>query len=124
MASRMAADEPIKESELKSSKKISSKEVKNFKDLSDKDKVLYALAKKTEGYAGADIEAICREAAIFALREDIKSKEVTMKHFEKALNKVPPSITKDIEKTYEDIGKQFSTAKAKQMLEEKPSYMG
>jgi len=82
------------------------------------------LAKTTEGYAGADIEAICRESAILALRENIKSKEVTMNHFEKTLDKVAPSVTKDIEKTYEEIGKQFSAAKARQMLEEKPAYMG
>ena len=47
-----------------------------------------------------------------------------MKHFEKALDKVGSSITKEIEKTYEEIGKQFSAAKAKQMIEEKPAYMG
>ncbi len=85
---------------------------------------LEELSKKTDGYAGADIEAVCREAAIFALREDIKSKEVTMNYFEKALLKVGPSITEEIEKTYEEIGKQFSSAKAKQMIEEKPAYMG
>ncbi len=85
---------------------------------------LEKLAEKTEGYVGSDIEAICREAAIFALRKDIKAKEITSSHFDAALKKVTPSVTKDIEKSYEDIKDQFKAAKAKQMQEEKPSYMG
>lgn len=82
------------------------------------------LASKSEGYAGADIEAVCREAAIIALREDIKSKEVTLAHFEKALDKVKPSITKEIEDAYAELKGQFSKARAKQMLAEKPVYFG
>lgn len=81
------------------------------------------LAEKTLGYVGADIEAICREAAILALRKDIKSKEVTMTHFNAALKEVMPSVTKDIEKAYEAIKSQFKTARAKEM-QEKPIYMG
>ena len=82
------------------------------------------IAQKTNGYVGADIEAICREAAILALRKDINSKEVTSKHFEDALKKARPSVTKDVEKTYEEIGEYFTSAKGKQMKEERPSYMG
>ena len=82
------------------------------------------LAKITEGYAGADIEAICREAAIFALRKDISSKEVTMKYFNEAMKKVRPSVTKDIEEAYESLQDHFSSARGKQMKEEKPVYMG
>ena len=82
------------------------------------------LAEKTEGYAGADIESICREAAIFALRKNIKADKIGMDCFEKALKKVRPSITKEIEKAYEDIRNHFSSARAKEMKDEKPSYMG
>ncbi len=85
---------------------------------------LEELAKQTEGYAGADIEAICREAAIFALRESIKAEHVGKKHFEDAMKKVNPSITKEIEKAYQELSGSFATAKAKQMLEERPAYMG
>ncbi|MBI2545856.1 CDC48 family AAA ATPase [Candidatus Woesearchaeota archaeon] len=85
---------------------------------------VHELAEKTEGYAGADIEAVCREAAIIALREDMRAKEVGMKHFEEALKRVPPSITKEIEKMYEEMRDQFRSARAKQMAEEKPAYMG
>jgi transitional endoplasmic reticulum ATPase len=82
------------------------------------------LAKKTEGYVGADIEAVCREAAIFALRESMDAKEITLKHFEKAIEKVPPSVDKEIEKRYENMRGVLSSARAKQMQEEKPIYMG
>jgi transitional endoplasmic reticulum ATPase len=89
-----------------------------------KDVDIKVLAAKTTNYVGADIESVCREAAIFALREDIKAKEVKLKHFEDALEKVTPSITKEIEENYKELSKFFSSAKAKQMQEEKPGYFG
>ncbi len=85
---------------------------------------LNKIADKTEGYVGADIEAVCREAAIAALREDMSAKEVTMKHFTAALNTVYPSVTKDVEKSYKDLRQNFSAARAKQMKGEIPSYFG
>jgi transitional endoplasmic reticulum ATPase len=83
-----------------------------------------ALAKKTEGYAGADIESVCREAAILALRKNINAKEVTSKFFDEALDKVGPSSTKEVEAAYEELGQKFSSAKGKQMKDEMPSYFG
>jgi len=62
---------------------------------------LEKLAKETDGYSGADIEALAREAALFALREDKKAKEITMKQFEKALKKIKPSITEDLTTKYQ-----------------------
>jgi len=82
------------------------------------------LAEKTENYAGSDIEAVCREAAIFALREDMNAKTVENSHFDKALKKVKGSVTKEIEKSYEQLQDQFKTAQANAMKEEKPSYFG
>ena len=82
------------------------------------------LAEKTEGYVGADIEAVCREAAIFMLREDIYAKKVTALAFEKALEKVKPSVTKEIEEAYKNMEGYFKQAHAKQMEKEKPVYYG
>ncbi|MCK4669620.1 MAG: CDC48 family AAA ATPase [Nanoarchaeota archaeon] len=82
------------------------------------------LAKNTEGYVGADIEAVCREAAMLALREDIKATKVTKKHFEEAIQKVNPSATKDIQAAYSKMMNKFKQATAKEMQEEKPSYLG
>lgn len=85
---------------------------------------LEKLAEMTDGYVGADIEAVCREAAIHALRSNIKAKEITMENFEAALQSVSPSVTTEIAGMYRDLLKQFKAAKAKQMKEEKPLYLG
>lgn len=85
---------------------------------------LQKMAKMTEGYAGADIEAVCREAAIYALREDFQAKSVEEKHFTEALNKVKPSITEEIEKSYQEVKERLSTARGRQLKDERPNYMG
>ncbi|MBU4124351.1 MAG: hypothetical protein KKI14_02715, partial [Nanoarchaeota archaeon] len=70
---------------------------------------LKKIADKTDGYSGADLEALVREAGLISLREDIKSKEVNSKHFEAASKKIKPSITDDMFKKYhkavEDVKK-------------------
>ncbi|MEJ5293550.1 MAG: AAA family ATPase, partial [Candidatus Methanosuratincola sp.] len=72
---------------------------------------LNALADKTEGYTGADIAAVCREAALSALREDMKPKKIQMKHFESALKAIQPSVSKEDLIRYDDskkmLGKMF-----------------
>jgi transitional endoplasmic reticulum ATPase len=74
-----------------------------IKDFSDKDKLLYLLSLNTEGYSGADIEGLCREAAMLALRGDIASSVVTKKHFEEAMKEIAPTITKDLIQHYERL---------------------
>jgi transitional endoplasmic reticulum ATPase len=59
------------------------------------------LADLTEGYVGADIEAICREAVMLALREDMESEVVEMRHFLEALKKIKPSVTETMIGFYE-----------------------
>ena len=72
-----------------------------------KDIKLEHYAEKTDGYVGADIAAICREAAMLSLREDINSKEVKKKHFDEALKKVKASLdTSDIKK-YKEVEETF-----------------
>jgi transitional endoplasmic reticulum ATPase len=51
---------------------------------------LEKLAEKTEGYVGADIEAVCREAAMLTLRDNMDAEEVSMKYFLEAMEKVKP----------------------------------
>jgi len=65
------------------------------------------LADITEGYVGSDIAALCREAAMLALREDIESKQVEMRHFREALKKVKPTIDENIMSYYERISERF-----------------
>ncbi|MFH1400122.1 MAG: CDC48 family AAA ATPase [Nanoarchaeota archaeon] len=90
----------------------------------DKDIELARLVEMTQGYVGADIEAVCREAAIIALRRNIDVKTVSFADFDAAVKKVPPSVTKDIEDSYKEMESQFRSAQAKQMANEKPNYYG
>ena len=54
------------------------------------------LAKNTDGYVGADIEAVCREAAMLTLRNNLEASEIPNKYFKEAINKVKPK-NNDIE---------------------------
>ena len=77
------------------------------------------LAERTDGYVGADIEAVCREAALEASREliqtvdeedvaeSVKNALISMEHFESALDEVKPSFTEEMRQTYESIEERF-----------------
>ena len=65
------------------------------------------LAKETEFYVGADLEAICREAGMRALREDLDIEFVLWRHFEYALSTIHSSCTQDMMKWYEAQETQF-----------------
>ena len=52
------------------------------------------IASKLENYTGADIEAVCREAGLIAMRADKKT--VTKKHFEEAVERVRPTVTDEM----------------------------
>ncbi|WP_292389639.1 CDC48 family AAA ATPase [Methanosarcina sp. UBA5] len=82
---------------------------------------LEALADITEGYVGADIESVCREAVMIALRENFDVENVEMRHFREALKKVKPTITENIAQFYEKIEAQF---KGGQRLTETAGYIG
>jgi transitional endoplasmic reticulum ATPase len=84
-----------------------------------KDVSLDELAEKTVGYSGADIDAICREAAMFALRTDINAKEVKMSHFEHALGEARGSLTDDIIKYYKKVKDDLGSSVAKKDKKER-----
>lgn len=65
------------------------------------------LADLTDWYVGSDIESLCREAAVFALREDFESGFVEMRHFREALKKVRPTMDERIMDYYERIKQKF-----------------
>ena len=62
---------------------------------------LLEIAKQTEGYTGADLAALVREAAMLALRENINATAVRMDHFREALKKVKPSVSESMLRYYE-----------------------
>lgn len=72
-----------------------------------KDVDLNQLAMMTKYYSGADIESLCREAAMHALRRDVNTREVTMKDFQDAMKEMGPSITPDMEKWYKSFMQQI-----------------
>ncbi|MFX1319593.1 MAG: CDC48 family AAA ATPase [Promethearchaeota archaeon] len=71
-----------------------------------KDVDLDELVKKSQNFAGSDIAACCREAALASLEENMKSTKVTRSHFLKAIGEVPPTITPEMEKAYQSWGKR------------------
>ncbi|MCK5045383.1 MAG: CDC48 family AAA ATPase [Candidatus Heimdallarchaeota archaeon] len=71
---------------------------------------LKQIAKDIEGFSGADIESLCREAAMLSLREDMNASIVLMKHFSDARKKVYASITAETMKFYEKAAERFKRA--------------
>ena len=78
------------------------------------------LARRTEGYTGADLAAICNTAVMLAIRECImssknpeearknaKSLKVYKRHFEEALKKVKPMSAREVE-MYKKISEEFA----------------
>jgi len=59
---------------------------------------LESLTDKMQNFTGADVEAVCREAALIAMRAEKKS--VSKKHFEEAISRVRPTITPEMLEYY------------------------
>ncbi len=70
------------------------------------------LSRKAQGYSGADIEAICREAAMNALREDIDASDVTRRDFEAAMERIGPSISVEDDAWYQKFAKRLRRERA------------
>ncbi|MEM0343326.1 MAG: CDC48 family AAA ATPase [Thermoplasmata archaeon] len=79
---------------------------------------LEGLAKRLEGFVGADLENLCREAALTALRQSKTATKVTAQHFEEALTRVHPSADAATQRRYEEIFRQMKTAMSKKTEED------
>lgn len=64
------------------------------------EEALPLLVKETEGYSGAELAGVCREACLNALREDLEAKEVALRHFRTAIQTIPPRITPETHEFY------------------------
>jgi transitional endoplasmic reticulum ATPase len=85
----------------------------------EKDVDLKHLAGLSENYSGADIESLCREAAMLAIRENEKASKVTMIHFDKAMETVRASLTPNIIKFYNKVSETLGSGIAKKDKSEK-----
>ncbi|XP_055376102.1 ribosome biogenesis protein SPATA5 [Condylostylus longicornis] len=65
------------------------------------DVILEELINKTNGYSGAEIQALCHEAALKTLEENLEAERVCWKHFEIAFNLVRPRTSKKLLDLYE-----------------------
>uniref|UniRef100_A0A667XQD4 non-chaperonin molecular chaperone ATPase n=1 Tax=Myripristis murdjan TaxID=586833 RepID=A0A667XQD4_9TELE len=65
-----------------------------------KDVCVDDLVTRTDKYSGAEITAVCREAALLALQEDIKAEHIASRHFESALNAVKPRVPDSLIQSY------------------------
>jgi transitional endoplasmic reticulum ATPase len=83
---------------------------------------LEELAGRLEGYTGADMEALVREAALTALRENMDTKAVTAKHFESAMAVVKPSIDAQAMKYYLDVEKELALGGLKRKKDDVAGY--
>jgi len=83
---------------------------------------LRELAEITEGYTGADIEAVCIEAALNAAREDINAKLVRRDHFMKALEKIGPSLTPEQIQEYKRLAEEMTKRRSIRKVPPHPAY--
>ncbi len=98
--------------------KIHTKNMPLAKDVS-----LGKLAKETEGYVGADIESVCREAAMLVLRKNLEATQVSKKEFEEAMKKVKASVSKESLDKYRRMEFEYLKS-AKTALENPAGYLG
>jgi len=67
---------------------------------------LNEIAVATQNYTGADIESLCREAAVNAMQNN--HAKISSNDFAEGLKRVKPSITKDVEQWYSSIKDEVS----------------
>ena len=67
---------------------------------------LQEIAVSTQNYTGADLAALCREAAVNAMQND--SSKITSSDFAAGLKKVKPSITKEVDQWYNTVKESIS----------------
>ena len=68
---------------------------------------LKSLAELTDGYVGADIEALCREAGLLAYRNNNATEVISHSDFISALEVVKPSVDEATFENYEAMGKEI-----------------
>ncbi|MHA1719074.1 MAG: CDC48 family AAA ATPase [Promethearchaeota archaeon] len=74
------------------------------------------LAEQSEGYSGADLENVVREAGMQAIREKLEDfEQVELSNFEFAFKKIPPSLTPKLIQKYNEIAAKLSQQRIRTM---------
>jgi transitional endoplasmic reticulum ATPase len=73
----------------------------------------------TEDFTGADIETLCREAAMIALRENIRARKITFEHFKEARDGTHPTMSKEITEWYDKFGANLKRRRIEKSKEDR-----
>ncbi len=95
---------PPDEAEREAILKIFTKKMPLANDITIK-----KLNERLKGFSGADIETLCREAAMIALRENMRARKVTLEHFKEAREITNPSISAEMIKWYTQFGEKLKS---------------
>ncbi|CAA18886.1 ribosome biogenesis factor recycling AAA family ATPase [Schizosaccharomyces pombe] len=67
------------------------------------------IAEKTEGCSGAEVVALCQEAGLIAMHEDLEAKEICQAHFKTALLALRKAITRDMLEYYASFSESVTS---------------
>lgn len=113
-----------KDKEIKDSKEREKDSRYDKKVLLAKNVNMKVLVDKTVNFVGSDIEGLCREAGMIALRENINATEVKMEHFEKALDKIRASVREEDMKRYQEIEESYIRTARGAEIHARKNYFG
>ena len=82
------------------------------RDMPLKDVDIGYLADRTDGFVGADLAELCREAGMDAYNEDHSAQFILTKHFDNVLRNMSPSVSKEELKRYESLKSELNKRKA------------
>ncbi|XP_010523496.1 PREDICTED: cell division control protein 48 homolog B isoform X2 [Tarenaya hassleriana] len=80
---------------------------------------LRKIAEGTELFTGAELEGVCKEAGMVALREDIAATAVYDRHFQTAKNSLKPALTREVVDAYASFKKSKGTNPSMKPVEKK-----
>ncbi|KAF9359746.1 spermatogenesis associated protein 5 [Mortierella sp. AD094] len=89
--------------DLPSRREILRLQIHSKKMACDADVDIEQLAEQTEGCSGAEVVALCQEAAMKAMEESLEIACVSKRHFEQALAGMTRRITKEMIQFYDDF---------------------
>ena len=82
------------------------------RDMPLKDVDIGYLADRTDGFVGADLAELCREAGMAAYNEDHGTQNILTRHFDDVLKNMAPSVSKEELKRYESLKSELNKRKA------------